>query len=180
MGLSDMTAGILDGPTGFEPQRMNNGQIFVTIPGMNDQVLQLAIQTFDLPKESQNPIQVAHLNEKRKFAGGVEYGDINCSFNDYIDINVAGFIQDWRRMVYNPVTGKIGWKRNYAGAGHISLYGPNGQYERTYDLIGVWPSSYDPGQVDQSNEEIMRVSLVLTIDKAVPSTITPSTDYGTD
>lgn len=180
MALADMSAAILDGPNGYEPQRMNNGLLYVTLPGLADQVLQLAIQSFELPKENNNVVPVAHLNEKRKFAGTVDYGDISCTFNDYIDLDTAGFILAWRKRVYNPANGKIGWKRQYAGTGHIDLYGPNGQYTRSYNLIGVWPSSFDPGQVDQGGDDVMKISLTLTIDKAVPAPAEISTEYSTD
>lgn len=176
----DMSANILDGPAGLEPQRMNNGLIYVTIPGMNDSVLQLAVQTFDLPKENQNIVQVSHLNENRKFPGRVDYGDIAVTLNDYIDLDVSNFIATWRKRVYNPANGKVGWKRSFAGQGHIDLFGPNGEYTRSFNLIGVWPSSYDPGQIDQSGDDIIRVNLTLTIDKAVPAPAQPSGNFTTN
>ena len=185
MGLSpyatDMSAGILDGPNGYEPQRQNNGLLYVVIPGLDSTPLQLAIRSFNLPMEQNGVVQVGHLNEKRKFAGNVEYQNINCQVYDYIDLDTAGFIAAWRKRVYNPANGKIGWKRSYAGAGYINLFGPNGQYTRTYNLIGVWPSQYDPGgQVEQESDQIMLVTMQLEIDKAIPGAATTTTNFGTN
>lgn len=175
----DMTANIIDSE-GHEPQRMNNGMIFVTVPGLNDSFLQLAVQSFDMPKENQNTLQVSHLNENRKFAGRVDYQDIAVQIIDYVDIDVAKTIAAWRKMVYNPANGRIGWKRYYAGTGHIELYGPNGRYQRGYELRGVWPSGWDPGQIDDTSDDIVRVSLTLVIDKAIPVQAATTTDYTTD
>jgi len=170
MGLSDLSANFLDGPSGYEPQRNNNCELFLTPPqAINNfnEVLQFAIQQFPLPKSDNALVEVKHMNEMRKFAGAPSFQDLQVTFIDYIDLDTAAVMKAWRLLVYNPMNGKIGWKRQYAASGHANLYGPNGQFVRTWNLIGVWPTAYDPGETDQTSDDVLRISCTFAIDKAI-------------
>lgn len=158
----------------FEPQRVNNA--LLRIDGLNGagpdaDYLQLSIASFPLPKVSNNAIEVGYLNEKRKFAGNPVFDNLACVFNDYIDINTAMLLLKWRHQVYDPTTGRIGLKTQYAKVGDVTLFAPNGddRYTRVYLLQGVWPSMYDPGEIDHMGEDTVKINLELTIDKAIPS-----------
>jgi hypothetical protein len=160
----------------FEPQRVNNA--LLRIFGLDDgqggkeDTLVLALASFPLPKTNNNPIEVGYLNEKRKFAGNPVFDDLAVVFNDYVDQNTAAIIWKWRYKVYNPSTGHIGFASEYKKRGDITLYAPNGdeQYNRVYEIIGAWPSQVDPGEIDLAGEDVVKITITLTIDKAIPKT----------
>lgn len=153
---------------GFELQRANNALMrIVGLDGDENNLFQLSLASFPVPKESNGIIEVNYLNEKRKFAGMVTYDDLTVVFNDYVGEDVAGLLTRWRYLVKNPITGKIGFKADYAKEGRVTLYGPDGSADREYELQGVWPSGFDGGEIDFATEDGIKINLTLTIDKVI-------------
>jgi hypothetical protein len=152
----------------WEPQRVNNAILhFSDLPG--DEDLTLALSSFPLPKVTNGIIEVGYVNEKRKFAGLPTFDDLSVIYKDYVDKNTANILLRWRRLVYDPVTGVIGLKSQYAKDGWVELFAPNGEHSRFFDIIGAWPSGYDPGDIDLAGEDTVNITLTLTIDKARPT-----------
>lgn len=173
--LNNLTADRIDT---LEPQRQSNGILRIANL-LNGDVFELGIQGFPLPKRAVGVIEIRYLNEVRKFAGNPTYDDITVTFNDYIDNDLAGVIDEWFTLVHNAKNGKTGWARTYKKTGHVELYGPNGQYSRFWDVRGVWPSSFDPGDIDVTSEDAVKIQGTFSIDKALRSTTEKSTDFGT-
>lgn len=169
-------SGVLGGQTGaatLEPQRSNGALLHIQLAGvgpLNDDDLVLAINTFPIPKVNNGIIEVNFLNERRKFAGNPVFEDLSVVYKDYVNKAVADTLLSWRHQVYNPHTGAVGLKSAYGKSGFVQMFAPDGTLERQYNLIGIWPSSYDPGDIDMAGEESLNITVTLTIDKAVPST----------
>lgn len=166
---SDMSAGFMDGPTGYEPQRANNGVLSLNIPGGagNTNLIELAVTQFPMPKVNNGIVQVPHLNEDRKFAGRPNFDDITATFTDFLDVDIAQAIYSWRIKVYNPTNGKIGLARDYKADGFMTTFAPDGSRARSWRVIGIWPSAMDPGDIDHSSDDYVRVSVTFSVDKAV-------------
>jgi len=64
------------------------------------------------------------------------------------------------------VNGHIGWARNYKRNALVTLYGPDGSAERYWHLIGVWPGSFDQGDIDMEGGDYLKITMTLNIDKA--------------
>jgi hypothetical protein len=153
---------------GFELQRANNALLYiVNLDGNANNLVTLSLASFPLPKESNGIIEVPFLNEKRKFAGLTTYDDLAIVLNDYVDKETARLLYQWRYLVKDPVTGKIGNKAQYAKTGRMVKYGPDGQSDREYELQGIWPSALDGGEIDFSSEDGVKLNMTLTIDKAI-------------
>ncbi len=178
--MVDMNMGVLRGAMGsaaanrnFEPQRANNVLFFADlqgVPGVDVNVLTLALATCPIPKSSNGILEVGFLNGTRKFAGKVVYEDLNFSFIDYLDMNVARTLLAWRYLVHNPETEQNGLKAQYAKSGRIKLYAPDGSEDtvRVWNVFGMWPSAFDPGEGDMEGDAPIRCNVTLTIDKAIP------------
>jgi hypothetical protein len=152
----------------WEPQRVNNALLHITgLEGSDDLVL--ALSSFPLPKVTNGIVEIGHVNEKKKFAGLPTFDDLSVIFKDYVDKNTAVYLLKWRRLVYDPRTGKIGLAYQYKKPGYVELFAPNGEFIRQYDLVGCWPSGFDPGDIDLMGEDTINITLTLTIDKAYPS-----------
>lgn len=167
MPLESLTANRI-GVSGnsLEPQRQSTGLLFIT--GLRDtEIVELSIQSFGIPKQNSNPIELYYLNETRKFAGRTVYEDIQCIFNDYVTRSILTELMFWRSLVIDPVTGKQGLKSNYAKQARAVLYAPDGTNEREWAVESIWPSAVDPGDIDHSADDFVRVNVTFTIDKAV-------------
>jgi hypothetical protein len=186
MALTNLTADCLDDQ---EPQRVNNIKLVIksgassgTIP--DDANIALALDTFPIPKLSGGTIEAGYLNEKRKFAGNPTFDDLTIVYKDLVTTHVAWELVQWRQLVHNntaspfngiPVGGigyayknathgpTIGYKRN----GWVIKYGPSGYPIERWDVLGIWPSSLDPGEADMSGEDFIRINMTLTVDKVV-------------
>lgn len=169
----------------YEPQRANNAVLVIdglTDWGEGDPVM-LALESFPLPKENNAQIEARYMNERRKFAGPANVDDMEVSVKDMVDVDVAHALLRWRRQVYLPSSqdqfqfggeignlqeqGGIGLARHYKRTGRITLLAPNGEpdYSREWRVEGVWPMSMDPGDIDMTSEDFIRVSVTLSVDR---------------
>jgi len=153
---------------GFEPQRTNNILFTVTgLAGNDNDVITLSFTSGPLPKMSITPIEVRYLNQTRKFAGTVVYEDVPMIFNDYVDQETATVLANWFYLAHNPLSGKTALARDYKKNGRLTLYGPQGTFDREWEIQGAWISNYDPGDADMEGEDRVRITATITIDKAV-------------
>lgn len=173
MPILDLTAAHVAQMMGaFEPQRGNNGLLRINLLNQNvtgpkgESIVTLALNSFSLPAVVVEQMEIAYLNERRKMAGAVNFENIEVSFRDYVDVPVAQVLKTWHEQVYNPATGAIGLAANYKKPGLIELFAPDGSMSRYYTLVGVWPVTFNPGQIDMGSSEPVMISMSLSIDKA--------------
>jgi len=149
----------------FEPQRKNN--FTLVIPVDDSTLIQRALDSFPLAKEANDEIAINFGNEVRKVAGKATYESLQLVLKDFVDEQVAQQLITWRRLVYDPNTGAIGLAKDYKKSGEVIMFGPNGEVERTWEIIGIWPSKLDPGNGDMNANENNKITTTLTIDKAI-------------
>ena len=164
----------------YEPQRANNGILVIPdIPGWTEEgYVTLSLESFPLPKESNTQVEARYMNERRKFAGPVNVEDMEVVVKDMVDVNVAHSLLKWRRMVHNPsqrgnfgtqsgpqTEGAVGLAKDYKKNGQIILVAPDGTMKRAWDVHGLWPMSMDPGDIDMTSEDFIRVSVTLSVDR---------------
>lgn len=153
---------------GFEPQRANNGLLYIVgLAGNENDLLSLSLTSFPIPKSNVGIIEVRYLNQIRKFAGTPTFDDLSVVFNDYVDQNTAKVIADWFYLSHNPVTGKTAFASQYKKNGRAVLYAPDGTADREWECQGMWISTFDPGDVDMEGEDRIRITCTITIDKAI-------------
>lgn len=153
---------------GFEPQRTNNGLLYIAgLDGNENDLLTLSIASFPIPKSNIGIVEKRFQNQIRKFAGTPTYDDLSVVFNDYTDQNTATILARWHYLVHDPLSGKTGFASQYKKNGRVVLYAPDGSIEREYEVQGMWPSGFDPGDVDHEGEDTVRITMTLTIDRAI-------------
>lgn len=175
----------------FEPQRANNGLLFIeglTIFGdtapQGNSVVTLAIESFPMPKQRNDPIELPFLNQSRKVAGQGMVDAMEVVLRDFVDQPVLTVLQNWRNSVYDPISGRLGLASTYKREAFAHLISPDGAKSRAYKLEGVWPSMVDPGDIDMNNPEKSLINMTLEVDKAYPIDIGhllrgTSLDWGT-
>jgi hypothetical protein len=154
---------------GFEPQRAFNWTLEINgLPGHDKDVISLSLQSAFVPTCANEEIEIPFGNERVWVAGKAnwERGGIVC--RDYVDRPVAAALYAWRRLVYNPVDGTIGYAVRYKRHGSIILYGPDGTLSRPWEVAGMWPVSvsFAENGLDMANNDQVRIGVALRFDKA--------------
>lgn len=169
---------------GLEPQRMNNWSLEIPFNDINDgtNIIVLSLQTFQLPTESTDPIEIYYMNEQRSYAGRTRYDGGTLSLTDWIDKGTVDVVNQWRRQVYDPATGRVGLKTEYAKEGNLYLYPPGSPgttganaapvFTRQWQLQGLWPESVSWGPLDMAASEKVQIDVTLRYDKAILVTST--------
>ena len=169
----------------FEPQRQNNGLVFLmglaeklkaanfasvaTEVSEIETMIALSVDAFPVPKTSNNVIEVPWNNMRIKFAGAMVFDDVELSLKQFIDIEVAKVLSQWRLLVSNPVNGAVGLAKDYKLNGClVKLYGPDSSYPTYYQMDGVWLSRLDTGDIDMNSDDYLRMSATLTCDRIIP------------
>jgi hypothetical protein len=153
---------------GFEPQRQNHFDVeFYGVPGIDE--LSLSIATANMPGTSNDPITIPFRNEERHVAGPARVDDFAISFRDYVDAQVHNAIMTWRLLVFEPASARVGRAATYKRRGKVFLFGPDGEVERSWDLIGVWPTNDPPLAFDSASGDQLLLDVTFKVDKVIPS-----------
>ena len=174
---SSFLAGVLgskDANATFEPQRTNNG--LLQISGLEafspngSESIKIAVMNFPLPEVSVNVTEIPYLNERRRYAGNVNYGMMSATFHDYTDRAIAQTLWAWHQYIHNPATGLRGVKAKYAKTAYIDLASPDNDpaAARAYKILNIWPVSINFGQIDMTSDEPVRIGVQFSIDKVFP------------
>lgn len=147
----------------YEIQRTNNFEL--VLEGFGDEFT-LCVESCPLPTTSNDPIELAYGNAKVKVAGQAAFDDIELQVKDAIGADIEKKLSDWRKQVYDPETDKIGWAADYKRNGRIHQYAPDGTYQRSWRIIGVWPTNFNPGEMNYDGSDKKLISMTLSVDKA--------------
>lgn len=155
----------------YEPQRTNNFQVTIFgLPGGAGAAkeLTMAVSTFQKPNITNEAIEVPHGNSKVKFAGKTEFtGAETLEVIDYIGADIERIVVDWHKQVYDPDTDNIGFAQDYKKKAQIIEFAPDGTMERTWVLLGVFPTGVNYGDtLNYEGNETKKIQLTLSYDKA--------------
>lgn len=153
---------------GFEPQRQNNGLLYITgLEGDENGITTLSFVTGPVPKSDINVVEVHHQNQLRKFAGKTTYQDMTVQFYDYVDQNTKLVLTRWYYQSHDPKSGKTRFASRYKKNGRLVLTGPDGSTDREWAIEGMWIQGFDPGDIDHESDTANRISCTIAIDKAI-------------
>lgn len=151
----------------FVPQHQNNWLVEIAgLEGDDKDLIVLSLVSSNLPTEANNIIELPYGNEIRKVAGKATFEDIPLIVRDYVDRDVRGALVRWRRQVYDTRTGNVGLPSEYKKTAEMILQATNGTQLRTVRLIGVWPSTMNPGALDMASADPVQIEMTLTYDRA--------------
>jgi len=153
---------------GYEPQRKYNWFLYLNGVAGAEQI-RLSIQKAFLPEESNDLITLAFGNEKVYVAGQTTYSEGTITVHDMVDKDIYGILRTWRQMVYDPVSGNIGFAAAYKKTARILLVAPDDSIERQFQLTGVWPQKISPGDLDyKAGAEVVEIGMTIRFDKSLP------------
>jgi len=156
----------------LEPLRAHHFKIQITSTGtgavLDDAEFSLAIVEGFTPAESSDEIEIQVDSERRYYAGKTSYETGSLTIRDYCDANVADFLIEWRKRVFDPTNGTMGYKAEYAGTGVINQYDPKGALVRQWKIKGIWPQAVNYGTPSQDTTDPISISVTFRYDTAIP------------
>jgi len=157
----------------FEPQRKNNFTVRFTLPdGLisvdRESMVAMSVKAMPFPQETSDILPLAFGNEERKVAGITKFTEEQLTVHDYVAGETAAVFRDWRRKVYDPVTGVIGYAYQYKTEGDLLFFGPDGEQRRLWTLQGMWPRrvKYGAGEMG-SSASANEIEIEFAIDKYI-------------
>jgi hypothetical protein len=150
----------------FEPQRVSNWAVEIPLPGADKDVIIAALESFKLPKTSNEKITLAYQNGEVYVAGKAKTDEGQLIVKDIVDRDVLGALLRWRNLVYSHKTGKIGLAKDYKKTVYLVMTAPDGTYQRTAKLVGVFPPA-DPEFTDltMTGNDKVTLTIGLSCDK---------------
>ena len=152
---------------GWEVQRKNNFEISIAGVGDSERLLTLSVVSGALPTESNEVITLNYGNTNIKVAGVFNTEGGTLVVRDFLQKDVEALIDKWRATVYNLYTDGIGFAVNYTKQARVVQYAPDGTYERTWKIEGVWPSQVSYGDLSNTDGNPKEIQITLQYDKAI-------------
>lgn len=150
----------------FAPQHSDNWMIEIAgLPGDDKDLIVLSILSSSLPPESSEEIAIPYGNTTRYVAGKGQYESIPLVVNDYVDRAVRAALIAWRRQIFNPDNGNVLLPSVYKKTAEIILQATDGTHQRSCKLHGIWPQALNPGVLDMSSSEGVKIEMTLRYDR---------------
>lgn len=117
--------------------------------------------------EEQDSIVVHYGNGVIKFPSKVTFADVDWTLNCYCTPNVLESLREWRRMVYDPQTEKMGLPTDYMRQVYFIRYDGQGNVRDVIKAPGTWIGALDNGSYNQTGGEIVKVKVPFIISRAI-------------
>ena len=155
---------VLTPPAGIDPGTGNNGQNLLL-----EQVKKVSGLELD-----KNPgvVEQHYKFAKRRYAGAKpETTTLDITIDFEVNLNEANSMftfktmRQWSDLVYNPMTGAMGLKKDYTGSGIITIFNKAGDIFRRVRLPVMWPmSAINAMELDYQSTEIYSLSVTFAAD----------------
>ncbi len=166
----------------YEPMRKNRWIMTFTLPtdvaGYGEK-LSFAAHTANRPQITFEETESHRQNERFYVAGKPTWNEITMNFYDFIDgeKSASHIMWLWSTMVYNPLNGAMGYKKNYSSVGTLALLDPVGTVAESWNLFFMWPREINWNELDSSSSDLAEVSVTFRYDYAIKGTTPQTIDY---
>jgi hypothetical protein len=150
---------ILTPPAGIDPGVGNNGQNL-----MMEHVKKVSGLELD-----KNPgvIDQHYKFAKRRYAGSKPETttfdmvvDFEVNLNDANSMYIFKTLRQWNDIIYNPMTGAMGLKKDYSGSGTLTIFNKAGDIFRKIRIPVLFPmTAINAMELDYQSTEIYTISM---------------------
>lgn len=165
----------------FEPKRQNRWVMSFTPPVVAASVnitsekggaideLAFAAHTANRPEITFDQTEFHRQNEKFYVAGKPTWNELSMEFYDFINGSKSASYTMWlwASSIYNPVTGAMGYKKDYTSTATLSLLDPLGKVAETWSLFYLWPATITWNELSSESSDIVNVSVTFRYDYAL-------------
>lgn len=132
-----------------------------------DGVDAFTLKTAARPQVTFDETVIDYINTKRYVPGKMAPNPIQITTHDPISPSAAQKVMDWVRLVYEPLTGRMGYsdflKKNVV----LKLLDPQGTVVEYWDIIGAWPQDVNFGDLDYATSDNVEISFAMRFDTAI-------------
>lgn len=153
-------------PTGIDPGTGQSGQNLLL-----EQVKKISGLEID-----KNPgvVEQHYKFAKRRYAGSKPETttfdmvvDFEVNLNDANSMYTFKTLRQWSDVVYNPLTGACGLKKDYVGSGFVTMFNRQGDIFRRVRIPVLWPMTpLPPMELDYLSTEIFSISCTFACEYA--------------
>ena len=144
---------------------------FGSIPGETEnRRLALQCQTFQLPEETNNPIEEMLAGfQKRQSGTRTNQGTISATFLETHDMAVLTRLRTWSQNARGTQSGSsVGYSQDYTVNGLLEVYDTAGNLSTSCTIYNMFPSNIDAIELNSSaNAEAIKVSVTFTYNYAI-------------
>lgn len=163
----------------LEPMRKNRFIFqFSSVPGNTtglEEGLAFVAKSAGVPQISFEKTSTKRIHEGFNTAGMVSWNDLNVVFNDFIrnssatdEVAAGDAMYNWCSMIYNPLTGQMGYKTQYATSATEAQFDPAGNIIRAWNIFGIFPTSVDfGGTLSYEDSGATEISCTFAYDLAI-------------
>lgn len=154
----------------FEPLLQHKFRLFIDevggAPLAGREQFEISVQSAALPNSSAEVIEVPVGSEFVFYAGRVKPENMAITCRDLVDASVYSFIYNWYQKLHDTVSGRHGYRSEYAGTARIQMYGPDAVI-REWKYINIWPQALNSGTGDMTSNDIVPIEVTFQYDKAI-------------
>lgn len=159
------------------PDLLTNSEIFATQFELKvknrfimyiDGIPSYLIKKCERPKWTQKRQEIDYINLQWFYKGKTKWEEIKIELYDPIVPSAAQAAMEWFRLSHESVTGRDGYSDFYKKDITISVTGPVGDKVEEWTLKGAFPTSFDGGDLDWSDDgKPLSINLSLSYDYAI-------------
>jgi hypothetical protein len=158
----------------LEPLRKNRWVIqFTSVPGGGSaEQLAFAAHAAQRPGIAYNVTEFQRLNERFYIAGKPTWTELPMTFFDYIRgaDSASEILWNWNQVVYSPITGAMGFKKEYSTTATLGMLDPAGGIVQVWNLFYIWPYNITWGELNADDDTLAEVSVTFRYDFAIKGT----------
>lgn len=163
------------GVDSYVPLTVNNFEIRIynldgTSPTGTSDLLTLSTSEIGEISEEQDIITVHYGNGLIKFPSKVSYGDVTWTLNCFCSPNVLGALREWKNLVFDPKTERMGLPTEYMKQAYFIRYDGQGNARDVLRSPGIWVSGLSYGGMNQEGGSLVQVGVTLVLSKLIPLT----------
>lgn len=110
---------------------------------------------------------IDYINVKRYLSGKGTWAPLNLTIYDPIVPSAAQKVQEWIRLNFENVTGRMGYAQFYKKTINLKLLDPVGAIVEDWELQGTWIQDANFNDLDYAVSDPVDIALVLRFDQAV-------------
>lgn len=166
----------------WEPVFLNMWELTITPPagidpgvGQNGQSLMLEqVKKVSGLEIDKNPgvVEQFYKFSKRRYAGARPETttfdmtvDFEVNLNDANSMFTFKTLRQWSDIIYNPMTGAMGLKKDYVGNALLTIFNKDGNIFRKVRMPNVFPMApINPMELDYQSQEVYIATMVFAVD----------------
>lgn len=124
-------------------------------------------KTASRPQITFDETVIDYINVKRYLSGKGTWAPLNLTIYDPIVPSATQKVQEWIRLNFENVTGRMGYAQFYKKTINLKLLDPVGAIVEDWELQGTWIQDANFNDLDYAVSDPVDIALVLRFDQAV-------------